>query len=386
MKKAFMKNFFLRLLFPAPLLCTLLKPHVPSDLRVSRTEADWDTRSTPESGASLRAKGGTKLLPLVTVLFLALLQQAAIHSKPAASVEEFFGYVNPRTTAGAMAVRRLRGAYDTNAPLWVTVYSWDRGDFLAETGSVDSQNPLAVTNLAFSAGKWKGTNWTYRAGDLVIISSVTKGSNLAEFVGALGGKMPEEATFATIMGRGLDLEDFEDLKNSGETIRGVYQQRIPITGRLESGTGRLEYNLSYRLEGTETARSHHLILQSFPGGGFVPSRLTTWVVHRGATNLESDYEVIALRAAPARSALSPFALYEHAKLLEQAGDNLFSTESGRRIEIKRNPIEVPRSHKALFVAIVVSLTVLAVLLRFLLRLRGGEAKEVTSNKTTTHTN
>jgi hypothetical protein len=177
------------------------------------------------------------------------------------------------------------------------------------------------------------------------------------------------------MGRGLDLQDFERLKGHGDSVRGIYHQRIPITGRLVSGVDRFEYNFSYKLDGTETARSHWVKLQSFPGGGFVPSRLTTWVVHLGVTNLESDYEIMSVRESPAAPSLSPFALYPLARRLEQAGDRLFAADSGRKIELKRSPTEPLRSYKALFVAIIILLSVLVFLLRFFLRPREGEFKE-----------
>jgi hypothetical protein len=342
------------------------------------------TRKTPRPMSIFRRLCVRLIFRLVTMLFVVGALPLG-HSKAVGAESDrfdpFLAYVDPERSRGAIAVKRR---HDTKAPPWVTVYSWEFGQFLAETGFSDSHSLLTLTNVAFSAGRWNGTNWGYRNGDLVVITRISKGSDLAELMRALGGKMPEEAAFQTILGRGLDLRDFGRLQVRGNTIRGIYHQHIPFSGVIEREPDRLEYTYGYTLDGTETIRIHHLTLQPFPGGGFLPAHLTIWVVDGGITNVERDFEVIAVSAIPARPSLSPFQLYSEARLLEQADDRLFLILDGVKHELKRNPRvtrnpdEVSHRSKLVFIALFGGVTLLVVFIGFLLRSR--RPREMAHNK------
>ena len=293
-------------------------------------------------------------------------------------IEDFFKYPDPEKTSGSIVVADKDVLNNTNVSKIITIYSWDKGNFLSEMGLADENDQFSIKKLLSASGKWDGKNWSFYS-DGNYLSYITKLSkSQLEYVRGINGRFPKEAEFAKIIGRGVDILELKDFERQGRIVKGfVQQKRVPINGQVERRGD--EYIFVYNFTGSDLIRSNVMKLREFNSGTYIPSYLTTYFINNGTTILENNYVVLVLTNKPVKNSLSPFILYKDAKIFEQVGERVFSVENGLKKEI---PVERPGTKQEflfsdkmgkttlLLIGLIIFISVIAILLWISIKARG----------------
>ncbi len=302
------------------------------------------------------------------VLSLTIFIEVAFKLYATGDVEDFFQYVDPNKTAGTIAVV-FGNTNDSIKSKVIDVMIWDHNDFIAERGIPINDDIYSVTNIIEAGGRWKGTNWQYNRKNLTFFTKLTRNQiNVAE---SSGGKSIAEFTFYKILGRGIDLSEFKQIEHHGNIFNGITQRRIPIIGNVVPGEEENKYICSYKLFSTELSYQSTVKLQKFPDGGFIPTRLVTYRIYRGITNLCDDCHIIAITNKPVKTSLNPLTLYKNAKILEQIGEKIFDVKNGNKTQIMSGTQPTfLKSNILLFIALFLFITIITAILWIFLKSRG----------------
>ena len=268
----------------------------------------------------------------------------------------FTNSVDPTKTSGFLAVSNLAPQFTpgtkpvTNGLPLVTIFSWDRGNFVAESG-ISLVGPIDAPSLGrvlTGSGTWMGTNWDYqlagRGGGYLSID-LKPSKEQEDLSRTLRGRSPALFRFEAFLARGMDYPDFITLATTanGEVI-GMFAGDIPISGRMTADDATHSVALAWAVADLGITNINRVRLEAFAGGGFIPSRLETWQVSGGATNLKSAYVLLASGTNPLYRSLSPMDLYPKASLRERERDRLYLVSTNRRVEIPRRIHLEPTQH------------------------------------------
>jgi len=248
----------------------------------------------------------------------------------------FFSIVDPSKTEGFLVVRRIDPPikFGESNRTFMVVDSWSGSNFISEFGSVNAFKDYHIFNTnVSSSGTIDGTNWEYRSGNLIIDG--VPGAQLTELQAALGGETPEYSEFEKIMGRGMSLKDFHQLKSFGDEFHGVYNSQSPIIGKLIFDSDPLHVSYEYVFDGltNRVAKVCELELQPFPTGGFLPSRLKSSFIANAITNVEPEYQVVEVGEKPLFGTLSPFIIFSGADQFLLNKDVLYHKQLGELLPV-----------------------------------------------------
>ena len=286
-------------------------------------------------GNKVRIKTGLLTLkgtwPAAACVFL-LMSHAA---RGASFMDAFTNIVNPENTSGHMVMSNAVAGSPTESGS-VVAYSWVPGEFLAEFGPLlgDARAPL-IEPPVNAYGTWLGTNWEYSCRNgtnkqLVICLALSKEQQ--EFLNDLGGRWPARYEFDRILARGMDYRTFLTLRIHSADIEATYQGKVPVSGKLtEAGAGEMVF--AYTITAVNLSYLHRIRLEPFETGGYLASRLASWTVTAGKTNLTSDYTLLSTGTNQLHASLSPFMLYPDAELMELSHGQLYTLKTGLRQQI-----------------------------------------------------
>lgn len=298
---------------------------------------------------------------------------------PNSEIEDFFKYLDPENTSGSIVAANRNILYNTNITRIITIYTWDRGDFLAEIGIADDKDQFSIKKLLSASGKWRGTNWSYYPNRKSLNYIIKLSKDQSEFVEGLSGYFPDEARFLAIIGRGVIITEFKSFERQGNIVKGFIQQkRVPITGNVERKGD--EYIFVYKYEDLDIARSNVVRLKEYDSGTYIPTSLTIYLIKDGTIVLENDYVVLAVTNKPVKTILSPFILYKDniENIFEQVGEKLYCVKNGIRTELpgkshRFNEVPIfndPIKNTLLLIGLIIFMSIMVLMLWIFLKARG----------------
>jgi len=220
----------------------------------------------------------------------------------------------------------------------VTIYSWSNGNYLAENRLTIPHSPDSITNAFEVFGKWLGTNWTYRSGQLFIHES--PGPQQSELSQALGGRFPAEHALRQILARGIDYNNFKTIRTQAGGLVGLWGGAVPFEVQIQELGPDNRFTFTIKLTGDDSMHIQNTVtLQKMSPGIFIPESVIGREIHRAnTTNEYLNKQVISSGTSMWRSAIDPLRLFPEASVFARVSGKLFAISNSVRVEIPSPPI------------------------------------------------
>jgi len=241
-----------------------------------------------------------------------------------------------------------------------TLYSWSNGNYVAESGRLTTNGSiLQLTNVFEFSGKWFGTNWEHRSGQLVL--HYKPGPQLSELLDALQGRFPCEHAFLQIIGRGLSYDDFMTIEHTNSKYVGLWFGKIPFELKMRGQREANAFDFTITLKGEDKLRFDYSVeVQRFSPDQYLTTYVRHSIVEAGETNEVLHKRIVEFGPNLGHRSLSPFDLFGRGRLLEVDSGLTYLVTNGVRKELK--PLDsvvnknVPKNGKRLVVLAVLAVT------------------------------
>ena|ERR1035437_5988027 len=131
-----------------------------------------------------------------------------------------------------------------------------------------------------------------------------------------------------------DYRTFSTLRIRSGEVEATYQGKFPVSGKLtETGGGEMVF--AYTVTLLNLSYVNRMSLEPFGTGGYLASRLASWIVTGGKTNLTWDYTLLSAGTNPLHTSLSPFTLYSSAQIMELSEGKLYTIHGDTRQQIQK---------------------------------------------------